>query len=73
MELDNMANLSDKYNFQIPMESLREHQLEELDQTFPDEGKSYREIRVAASAISCITLITQSRLCAHPRNVTRVF
>ncbi|XP_062021293.1 protein FAR1-RELATED SEQUENCE 5-like [Rosa rugosa] len=110
MELDNMANLSDKCNFQIPMEviklidngknpdlltrdlinscnaknlitkgktdtfkSLREHQLEELDQAFPDEVESYREIRAAASAISCIALITQSRLCAHPRNVTRVF
>ncbi|PRQ16694.1 hypothetical protein RchiOBHm_Chr7g0187021 [Rosa chinensis] len=35
MELDNTAKLSDKYNFQVPMESLREHQLEELDQAFP--------------------------------------
>ncbi|XP_039046593.1 mediator of RNA polymerase II transcription subunit 10b-like isoform X1 [Hibiscus syriacus] len=32
--------------------SLRKHLLEELEQTFPDEVESYREIRTSAAAVS---------------------
>ena len=37
-------------------QGLRRHLLEELEQTFPDEVESYREIRAASAAVSNIML-----------------
>lgn len=34
------------------IQGLRKHLLEELEQTFPDEVESYREIRAASAAVS---------------------
>lgn len=36
------------------LQSLRKHLLDELEQAFPDEVESYREIRAASAAVSCI-------------------
>uniref|UniRef100_A0A3N7G8T1 Mediator of RNA polymerase II transcription subunit 10 n=1 Tax=Populus trichocarpa TaxID=3694 RepID=A0A3N7G8T1_POPTR len=36
------------------LKSLRKHLLEELEQTFPDEVESYREIRAVSTAVSYI-------------------
>jgi hypothetical protein len=52
-------------------QGLRRHLLEELDQTFPDEVESYREIRAASAAVSNILLTLQflrmifSTVCLH--------
>lgn len=35
-------------------QGLRRHLLEELEQAFPDEVESYREIRAASAAVSSI-------------------
>jgi hypothetical protein len=40
-------------------QGLRRHLLEELEQTFPDEVESYREIRAASAAVSNILLTLQ--------------
>ena len=34
------------------VQGLRRHLLEELDQAFPDEVESYREIRAASASVS---------------------
>lgn len=36
------------------MQGLRKHLLEELEQTFPGEVETYREIRAASAAVSYI-------------------
>ncbi|KAH7560872.1 hypothetical protein ACOSP7_016680 [Xanthoceras sorbifolium] len=98
-ELDNMVNLSEKCNIEVPMEvlnliddgknpdeftrdiinsciaknqvtkgktdafkSFRKHLLEELEQTFPDEVESYREIRASSAAESKRLAQSQSML-----------
>jgi site-specific DNA-adenine methylase len=40
-------------------QGLRRHLLEELEQTFPDEVESYREIRAASAAVSNVSLNLQ--------------
>lgn len=40
------------------MQGLRRHLLEELDQTFPDEVETYREIRAASAAVGYDIWIT---------------
>ncbi|KAH7513657.1 hypothetical protein FEM48_Zijuj11G0004300 [Ziziphus jujuba var. spinosa] len=61
MELDNMVKLSEKCNIQVPMEVLnciaknqitkgKTDAFKELEQTFPDEVESYREMRAASAA-----------------------
>ncbi|CAN1255660.1 Mediator of RNA polymerase II transcription subunit 10b, partial [Linum perenne] len=37
--------------------ALRKNLLDELEQAFPDEIESYREIRAISAAVSCFTLL----------------
>ncbi|XP_075504342.1 mediator of RNA polymerase II transcription subunit 10b-like [Primulina tabacum] len=48
LELDNMTRLAKNCNIQ----ALRRHLLEELDQAFPDEVETYREIRASSASES---------------------
>ncbi|GAV75887.1 LOW QUALITY PROTEIN: Med10 domain-containing protein, partial [Cephalotus follicularis] len=43
---------ADAFNQPVTLQSLRKHLLEELEQTFPDEIESYREIRASSTAVS---------------------